>query len=181
MYRPRDNQRARVWRAIDSCPKTPLTGQDAFVLAVRTTQSKRVQRACVAGTTLSIGKLPNWAKKNTHNTLMYVAWIITNRRYGMRVQRHGWECCSIYLELVRIMEGQPAHDALKGAFKRERVKFRKPRAKKHYTDEDKLIFRSKLTKIPVEILRAQKWLDEIAGKVAGKEEDDPNISNYVPF
>lgn len=39
---------------------------------------------------------------------------------------HGWEFCLIYLQIVYILMGWDAHDALKAAFKANRVKYRQP-------------------------------------------------------
>ena len=43
---------------------------------------------------------------------------------------HGWEFCSIYLDLVRHFLGAKAHADLKASFKAHRVKFVKPREKR---------------------------------------------------
>lgn len=52
---------------------------------------------------------------------------MTPNPYGwQKAPAHGWEFCAIYLRIVHYMMGKDAHDALKAAFKANRVKFRAP-------------------------------------------------------
>lgn len=44
-----------------------------------------------------------------------------------REASHGWQYCAIYLQLVLYFMGRPAHNALKAAFKANKVRFRAPR------------------------------------------------------
>lgn len=50
-------------------------------------------------------------------------------------QSHGWQFCAIYLKLVLYFMGREAHDALKAAFKANRVRFRPPRKSKPLSPE----------------------------------------------
>lgn len=52
-------------------------------------------------------------------------------------QSHGWEFCQGLLRLVLLVEGREAHDRLKAAFKAERVRFRKPPARRELSPEQK--------------------------------------------
>jgi len=54
---------------------------------------------------------------------------------GIEYASHGWQFCTIYLDLVRHFIGKQAHDELKAAFKTKRVKSRRPRAKRPATPQ----------------------------------------------
>jgi putative metallohydrolase (TIGR04338 family) len=72
--------------------------------------------------------IPLWAR-NEGVVLHELAHTICEREYR-GVAGHGWEFCSIYLRLVLYMMGREAHDALKRAFKANRVRFTEPRKRK---------------------------------------------------
>lgn len=88
--------------------------------------------------------IPLWAR---HEVVVIheLAHIVTNRHFGSYgVAAHGWQFCSVFLDLVRFIMGREAHDALKGSFKKYRVKFSKPRARKPLTDEQKAALAARL-------------------------------------
>lgn len=60
-------------------------------------------------------------------------WIVVHEMAHEVVPRHvwhGWEFCDAYLYLVRMFIGEEAAEALKASFKRHKVAFTKPRAKR---------------------------------------------------
>lgn len=88
--------------------------------------------------------IPLWAR---HEMVVIheLAHIVANRHYGSRgVAAHGWEFCSVFLDLVRFIMGREAHDALKASFKEHRVRFTKPRARKPLTAEQKAALAARL-------------------------------------
>lgn len=66
-----------------------------------------------------------------------LAHTIHFRVQGRDEAGHGWQFCAIYLKLVLYFLGREAHDALKVAFKANKVRFRAPRKGKPLTPEQK--------------------------------------------
>ncbi len=79
--------------------------------------------------------LPIWAR-NEAIVIHEMAHIVTNRHYGERgLASHGWQFCAVFLDLVRFIMGNEAHDALKVSFKANKVRFTKPRTRKPLSPE----------------------------------------------
>jgi putative metallohydrolase (TIGR04338 family) len=64
---------------------------------------------------------PKWSR-SPPVILHEAAHLIAGRKYGERIAGHGWQWCSIYLDLVGFSLGQPARKELKAAFKAKRVR-----------------------------------------------------------
>jgi putative metallohydrolase (TIGR04338 family) len=82
-----------------------------------------------AGGSYTMITMPKWSRREGI-VLHELAHTITHRVHGYKVAGHGWQYCEVYLKLVLYMMGREAHDALKAAFKRNRVRFTKPREKR---------------------------------------------------
>lgn len=85
-------------------------------------------------------QLPKWAREPIillHET----AHVLAPR---VDAAWHGWQFCEVYLDLVRHVMGKQTADELKAAFKRHRVRFTEPRAKRELTEEQKQVLRDRL-------------------------------------
>jgi putative metallohydrolase (TIGR04338 family) len=90
------------------------------------------RRACAyGGRQIS---MPKWSR-NTHIVIHEVAHIISARHYGHQIAGHGWEYCSVYLDLVRHIMGVEAFETLKQSFKDHKVKFSEPKKRKPLSPE----------------------------------------------
>lgn len=158
LMRERDQQRARVYKAervtLANMGKPLPSVSDVERYVKRVFAMKRVREAFPtmrANWLPSIGdgrgrraacgweggiKIPLWAR--TEWVVVHeLAHTITRRVYGCNVAGHGWQFCAVYLKLVLYAMGREAHDALKADFKKCRVKFTAPRAKRQLTDEQR--------------------------------------------
>lgn len=149
----RDSQRSKVYKsdhALDSFGRLETVPEiEAFVsklwhserfkkrFPVASARNPRIgdgrRRRRAGGNSTGIW-MPRWARSKgivCHELAHCVQareFSLTGKPYGFREQAaHGWEFCSIYLEIVRLSMGREAHDALKLAFKKNRVRFREPR------------------------------------------------------
>lgn len=80
-------------------------------------------------------KMPVWSR--TRGVVVHELAHTVHIRQGWDGAIHGWQYCSIYLRLVQILMGTEAHDALKAAFKTNRVKFREPRKRRPLSPEQR--------------------------------------------
>lgn len=87
--------------------------------------------------------IPIWAR-NDWVVIHEMAHIINARENWWPKAAHGWEYCSIYLDLVRFIMGVEAHDALKASFKKHKVKYKKPKSRKPLTPEQKAALAERL-------------------------------------
>lgn len=87
--------------------------------------------------------IPLWAR-NEAIVLHELAHTVCHREYPVHTAAHGWQYCSIYLTLVLYAMGREAHDTLKAAFKKNRVKFTAPRKRRELTPEQKAELRLRL-------------------------------------
>lgn len=88
--------------------------------------------------------LPRWAR-NRAVMLHELSHLVVSLEYRRsECAFHGWQFCQVYLNLVRSVMGQDIHDALKAQFKKDRVKFTPPRAKRKMTEEQKQVLRDRL-------------------------------------
>lgn len=94
--------------------------------------------------------IPLWAR-NTHIVIHEMAHIVTHRQYGSKVAGHGWEYANVFLDLVRFIMGNEAHDALKQSFKDHKVKFTKPRTRKPLSTEEKMALAARLAEARAKI------------------------------
>lgn len=78
--------------------------------------------------------LPLWSR-NELVILHELAHAIVPDRQSR--QAHGWEFCAGFLTLVLHVRGREEHDKLKAAFKANRVRFTKPRAKVPMSDANR--------------------------------------------
>lgn len=147
--RERDTQRARVYKCDPvvrefAKPLTSVKDVERFVR--KTFASKRVQAAYPKAMRWSLPrvgdgrgrsnacggfggiKIPVWAREEA-TVIHELAHTICLREGGNEAY-HGWQFCAIYLKLVLYMLGRPAHDALKAAFKANRVRFTEPRKRR---------------------------------------------------
>lgn len=112
--------------------------QDAFPRARLSTWLPRVEdgrgRRAAGGCAHYI-TMPLWSR-NEAVVLHELAHTI-NARVNNDTAGHGWQFCSIYLTLTLHAMGREAHDALKAAFKANRVRYTAPRAKRQLTDEQR--------------------------------------------
>lgn len=67
------------------------------------------------------------ASRNEAIVIHELAHVICQRLYDWKVAGHGWQFCSIYLQLTLYAMGREAHDTLKRAFKANRVRYTAPR------------------------------------------------------
>jgi putative metallohydrolase (TIGR04338 family) len=101
------------------------------------------RRAACAWGTWKIS-LPIWARCELV-IIHEMAHIVANRHYGERhIAGHGWQFCSVFLDLVRFIMGREAHDALKASFKKHKVRFTKPRERKPLTPEQRFALAARL-------------------------------------
>jgi len=155
--REKDMQRKRVY-ASDDATKPFDTADVATVEAMeryvkRVWASKRCQDAFPkmgmhppavldgrgrrrAGGSHQMITMPKWSRREGI-VLHELAHTITHRQWGYKVAGHGWQYCEIYLKLVLYMMGREAHDALKAAFKTNRVRFTAPRQPREMSPEKK--------------------------------------------
>lgn len=157
MQRVRDTQRAKVYRAdraLDplSLPIKTISEIEDFV--AKAWKSKRLQAAFPRalrqpppsirdgrGCTIARGgetflTLPKWAR--TEGIIIHeLAHTITRRERGLIPAAHGWEFCATYLTITLHVMGRMAHDALKAAFKKHRVRYTAPRKGTPLTPERK--------------------------------------------
>ena len=82
--------------------------------------------------------LPKWTRFELM-IIHEVAHLMTNRLHGLNTAGHGWQFCSIYLDLVRFILGKEAHAALKASFKAHKVKFKKPQTRAPLSPEQKAL------------------------------------------
>lgn len=88
--------------------------------------------------------LPEWAR-TTGIVVHELAHTICARQYRHEGHpAHGWQFCEIYLKLTLYVMGREAHDALKAAFKENRVKYRPPR-KRQITPEQRAVLVERMT------------------------------------
>lgn len=144
----RDTQRARVYlsdKALMAIAKPLPSVADVEKFAARLFKSKRLAKKyprAVARGAPKVGDgrgtrramahggrkitLPTWAR-NEAVALHELAHIIAVRHHWPKpMADHGWEYCTIYLDITKWMMGKAAHDVLKAAFKANKVRFRKP-------------------------------------------------------
>lgn len=155
----RDTQRARVYKsdaALVAVAKPLPTVKDVERFTRRLLQMKRVRdtfpksarydvprvgdgrgRSRASGGEWEI-KIPLWAR-NEAVVIHELAHTVALREFGRRGDAafHGWQFCSVYLKLTLYGMGRDAHDALKAAFKKNRVRFTAPRAKRQLTEDQR--------------------------------------------
>ncbi len=155
----RDTQRARVYKsdaALVAIAKPLPMVRDVERFTKRMFGMKRVQEAFPSSARYSMPrvgdgrgrshacggeweiKIPLWAR-NEAVVIHELAHTIALREFGRRGDAafHGWQFCSVYLKLTLYGMGREAHDVLKAAFKKNRVRFTAPRAKRQLTDEQR--------------------------------------------
>jgi putative metallohydrolase (TIGR04338 family) len=149
MKRERDTQRKRIYKsdhAITPMAKPLPTVTDMERYVKRMCEMKRVRDAFPnarlgsppvvkdgrgrirAGGCSQYVTMPLWSR-NEAIMLHELAHCIVQRQHGMYVAAHGWQFASVYLTLVLYGMGREAHDTLKAAFKKNRVRFTAPRKK----------------------------------------------------
>jgi putative metallohydrolase (TIGR04338 family) len=155
--RERDGQRARVYKsdkALTAIAAPLLTVKDIERYVKRVMTMKRVRdtfprsaryqileikdgrgRRSACGWSGGIS-IPTWAR-NEGIVIHELAHVVCQREHGYNVAGHGWQFCSIYLTLTLHAMGREAHDALKKAFKENRVRYTKPRARRQLSDEQR--------------------------------------------
>lgn len=166
--RERDSQQSKVYRAERSVndqhltPPTFTTMKECERFAKKVWRSKRVQQAFPRATrnelpdlhdgrgcrsAIASGgwevKLPKWARRETV-ILHELAHIIVHREIGMSVAGHGWQFCQTFLKLTLYIQGREAHDELKAAFKRFKVRYTEPRKRKPLTAEQRAVLAARL-------------------------------------
>ena len=112
---------------------------------VTVSDGRRRRRACAYGTR-EIG-MPR-ATRTQWVVLHELAHVVCARvesgmRYDERTPGHGWRFAEIYLYLVKTHLGQDRHDALKAAFKKHHVRFRRP-VRRIMTPEQRAACRARL-------------------------------------
>jgi putative metallohydrolase (TIGR04338 family) len=162
--RERDTQRGRVYKsdaALRPFARSLPTVADIEKFVAKTFASRRVQAAWPdstmwlpdvhdgrgrrrAGATSSYITMPR-ALRDEGIVLHELAHTICRREHGLLVAGHGWQYCAIYLKLALYMLGREAHDALKAAFKVNRVRFSPPRRRKPLTPEQRAMLADRLT------------------------------------
>jgi putative metallohydrolase (TIGR04338 family) len=162
--RERDTQRSRVYKcdwAMEPLSKPLPAVRDVERFVKKVFNSKRVQaafpKACRWSRLPTVGdgrgrrrafgweggiKIPVWARTD-FVVIHELAHTITMRE-GNREAFHGWQFCSVYLKLVLYLLGREAHDALKAAFKANRVRFTEPRKHKPLDPERRAALISRL-------------------------------------
>jgi len=185
--RERDTQRARVYKcdaAVNNLAKPLPSVRDVERFVKKVFASKRVQAAypkAMRWTLPRVGdgrgrrnacgwqggiKIPLWAR-NEGVVLHELAHTICMREGGNEAF-HGWQFCSIYLRLVLYMMGREAHDALKAAFKANRVRFTKPRASKPMDPERRAAMVARLAEYRA-AQRPSRIDQGVAGRFGGLE------------
>lgn len=153
--RERDSQRAKVYRSDRSLIgwtklTTPLGSDPLMTLPEVTKLVNKVAdsayvikkygihhsmdvmdgrgRRSAFGSPSGVVGFPKWSR--SPGIVMHeMAHVYTPRRAAA----HGWQFCAIYLDLVRHFMGKEAEATLKAAFKKNGVKFTKPRPKRAST------------------------------------------------
>jgi hypothetical protein len=87
---------------------------------------------------------------------------------------HGWQYAATYLDLVMWFMGSEAHDKLKAAFKKHKVKFSKPRTGRLLSAEEKQVLRDRLAKARSDKL-AQQAGDQWPELAAALEKDGGTV------
>lgn len=161
----RDTQKARVYKsdkALVAVAKPLLEVADVERFVRRLLTQKRVKDAFPRSALYQLPRvgdgrrrraaygwengiaIPRWAR-NEAVVVHELAHTIALREYGRGdVAFHGWEFCATYLTLTLYGMGREAHDTLKAAFKANRVKYTKPRAKRQLTDERRQMLADRL-------------------------------------
>lgn len=160
----RDTQRSKIYKS-ERAALWPLASPLPSVSDVEKFCKKQLSRAAVqrrwprAGETVQVHdgggrraacawggykiSIPLWARSDVV-VLHELAHIICARQFRRQeIAGHGWQFAGVFLDLIRICKGRAAHDALKAAFKENRVAFKPPRPKRVLTPEqrEKLIER----------------------------------------
>ena len=87
--------------------------------------------------------IPLWAR--TEWVVIHeVSHIVASREQRYEIAGHGWEFCSIYLQIVRTMLGKQAHDCLKEMMRKHKVKFRQPKPKRVMTPQRLEVLRARM-------------------------------------
>lgn len=122
-----------------------------------TVKDGRGQRRALAHTWRNTISMPKWSRSK--GVIIHeLAHLVT----PLAAPSHGWEFCANYLELVRHFLGQADHDALKEAFDKRKVKYRKPRQRAPLTDEQKAVLVGRLA-----LARAAKEQNAAAERALG--------------
>jgi putative metallohydrolase (TIGR04338 family) len=161
----RDSQKAKLYRADDALSdfKEPLpTVKDVERFVKKVWNSGRVQKAFPTatrtwsapprvkdgrGTRVARGwtnaiSIPGWARRS--DVVLHELAHSIHRREGLGGAGHGWEYCSVLLTLTLYVFGRDAHDALKAAYKANRVKFRAPKKRAPLSEERRSQLRAQL-------------------------------------
>lgn len=160
----RDTQRSRVYKsdaALDAFSQRYDSMDDLQRFVRKVWSQKRVQemvpewrrgvpivkdgrgrrRAC--GNNWGI-TMPLWSRR-TGTIIHELAHVIESRQpKKLEVAPHGWEYCAIYLKLTLYVMGREAHDALKAAFKANRVRFTPPRKRAPLSPEQREMLGARL-------------------------------------
>lgn len=150
MSRTRDSQRSKVYaaqRVLRPFSRNTMTFAEceqylARVMASRWFRNRYgdhyavslIDRGDRGGSATSWGSakghinLPSWARCEWV-LLHELAHNVTTFRWGYQSAGHGWQFCSVYLDLVRHFLGAEAHDALKTSFDGNKVRYRQPRTR----------------------------------------------------
>lgn len=91
--------------------------------------------------------IPRWARTEwvVLHELAHILDTRDQRKVGDRRAAHGWQFAGTYLFLVRTMLGKDAAADLKASFRKHRVKFTKPRAKRKFNDEQLRVLRERMS------------------------------------
>ena len=149
MPKPRDMQRARLYKADDvllplakKLPKVRdvekyvervLARQSILRRYPLTNRDVKVKDGGGTRSALAYGSwaisIPLWAR-NEAIVLHELAHTIVYRHWSRsEAAAHGWQFASVYLVLTKAMMGAAAHDALRASFKAHKVRYTAPRAK----------------------------------------------------
>lgn len=159
----RDSQRSKFWRAVrEDVPqlreKLPeVKDIEKFVKRVCTYASlQRRYPALKVGPAFTIGDGRGMSYPRRNGTMLcyptgsrhkyYVLWLIAlyldSRRSSAHRPysgaSHGWSMCAVYMDLVRYGMGKEAADELKAAFKKHKVRWKKPVERKAEPTEAQL-------------------------------------------
>jgi putative metallohydrolase (TIGR04338 family) len=179
MARPRDSQREKVYRSerstIQNMGRKDMTIEECQAYIDKITSQKWFTKNFGGswGVRVEHGRGGGWALGGRYGLITLGVWarrepvvlhelthlIITNR-HNNSAAWHGWEFCAVYLQLVQHYMGRDAAEALKSAYKGNKVRFRAPRKRKPLTEEQKAVLRDRLA-----VARAAK-----AAKVDSVEE-----------
>ena len=149
--RERDQQRSKLYAAEVvlkpfQSPLLTVTDVETFVKKVWTSErvKKSFPKAVVRGSEPKVKdgrgrrnacggvhsiSIPLWAR-NSWVVVHELSHTITQREFGFRVAAHGWQFCHVFLKLTLYAMGREAHDALYKQFRKDRVKFKAPRARR---------------------------------------------------